>query len=312
MEKFEQGARVVFFGDSITANGTWMRRILEYYRKNTDVRFEIYNAGVAGDNATNGYNRIRDALLYRNPTDVVVMFGMNDVGRGYYKEGATYDVVAERRACIETCIMKVKQIVAFLRNRGIRVILASPTPYDEFSEIPEYNFQGVEAALYEIGDRLSVYAKAAGIPFVAFNSTMLPLLKKAYRDGKSFIGPDRVHPTAQGHELMAAIFLKEQGFDVKIPETVEEMTALSRRPFDEWEEKRYTLERRLTLPMYIDRCCFSGVKDASDVLKYARDMLNEEPSPYVKSTIEAYNDFVLKKDELIKEHLEHIKTVYDN
>ena len=312
MDKFVHGARVVFFGDSITANGTWMRRILEYYRKNTDIRFELYNAGVSGDNATNASVRIYEDVLYHEPTDVVMMFGMNDVCRGYYAEGASTEVATERRACLEACIRKIKELAYAFQRRGIRVILASPTPYDELAEIPQYNYIGVEAALYEIGDRLNVFAKKNGIPFVAFNSLMLPILKKEYKSGKSFIGPDRVHPTPAGHELMAALFLREQGFEVEIPETVEKMTELSRRPFDEWEERRYFLECRITPAKFIDRCLFTGIKDSQYVLKYTEEKLAKEATDYQKSCAEAYKEYVHNKDAYVSELNEHTRTVYGN
>ena len=111
MDKFENGSRVVFFGDSITARGTWMRRVLEYYRKNTDIRFEMYNAGVSGDNATNATSRIYDTVLSYEPTDVVVMFGMNDVERNYYTEFPSDTAVTERRAMIDICLKKIKELL---------------------------------------------------------------------------------------------------------------------------------------------------------------------------------------------------------
>ena len=80
MYKFEENSTVCFFGDSITYNGLWLRRIYSYYRNVLGKKFELYNCGVPGSTATEALGRMDEALLNFHPTDVVIMFGMNDVG----------------------------------------------------------------------------------------------------------------------------------------------------------------------------------------------------------------------------------------
>ena len=308
--KFENGSRVVFLGDSITANGTWMRRILQYYRENTDIRFEMYNAGVSGDTASGALQHMKETVLRYNPTDVVVMFGMNDAGRTFYKGDVTEDAVLNRRMMIDKSVFSIKQITNELASRKIRVILCSPTIYDELTDSAEENFVGVQTALREIGERAKVFAKESKLLFVDFNSKLFEISKNLYKSGETFIGGDRVHPTPLGHELMARVFLKTQGFDVEIPTSLDAMKELSNHPFDEWEEKRYALERKLIIPKFVDRCLFGGIKKSENVEKLAKEYAEKCTSDFIKNSIGLYPDYAENEEKHISELVAHTKTAY--
>ena len=64
MYRFSEGARVVFFGDSITHGGAWLRRIYDYYLTQAKIRCEMYNFGVSGNTAERGYARIKKYLPF--------------------------------------------------------------------------------------------------------------------------------------------------------------------------------------------------------------------------------------------------------
>ena len=58
---FKDGDRVVFFGDSITAGGSYHRFLSDYYLTrcpDADIRF--FNAGVGGDNSFGALRRFTD------------------------------------------------------------------------------------------------------------------------------------------------------------------------------------------------------------------------------------------------------------
>ena len=81
---FEKDARVCFLGDSITAVGTYIAHIQEYYKTHCkERRVKMYNVGVPGDSASVCVKWIRHMLMLSQykPSDVVIMFGMNDVCR---------------------------------------------------------------------------------------------------------------------------------------------------------------------------------------------------------------------------------------
>ena len=54
MNRFPDGARVCFVGDSITHAGRFQKYIVAYYRKKfPDAKVEFYNCGIAGGNLRN-------------------------------------------------------------------------------------------------------------------------------------------------------------------------------------------------------------------------------------------------------------------
>jgi len=314
MKKFENGSRVVFLGDSITANGRWIRRVLDYYRKETDIRFEAYNAGVPGDKAAGALRRRQDTVLCYEPTDVVVMLGMNGIGRSFYSGPATSEAVLARRSLLGSEFINITVIVEKFLKEGLRVTLVSPTIYDELTDSDTPNDIGVESALYELSSRLSVYAEEKGIDFVDMHTQMFAVHKKMYKNGDESIirVSDRVHPTEEGQELIAAIFLNAQGFDVAIPDTQGELRELLARPHDEWEERRFLLERRVVDSTFIDRCVFGGVKKSEDVLRCAEKLVSEGANDYVKERVKSYTDFAENGEKYKAELIAHTKTVMDN
>src|ERR1700723_55828 len=78
------GDRVVFYGDSITAQRLYTRfaedMVVSRYPK---LRIQFYNAGVSGDTVSGGHSGDMDTRLKRDvlpfhPTVVTIMLGMND------------------------------------------------------------------------------------------------------------------------------------------------------------------------------------------------------------------------------------------
>lgn len=310
MYQFTQNSTVCFFGDSITHKGSWIRRVYEYYLKR-DIRFEMYNCGVAGANATNAYGTIDDTLLIHNPTDVVIMFGMNDVWRDLYcTSNVTSDIIMQRRMRSDNCVSSIKSIADKLAAKDIRLIFCTPTPYDELTD-GENQCIGVAAALREISERVKEVSIKYGANIVDFNTEMYNSLKALYKNGQTFINPDRVHPGAEGNELMAQIFLKAQGFDVAITPDMDALSALSQKPFSKWEDVRYCIEQDAKLTDFFDWCVGATIKDKEKIKEIARDTLKGEPGQFVAECAEEYlnesRDTKMLMDELIK----HTKSVYD-
>lgn len=68
-----QNSRVVFFGDSLTAYGTWVEDIKEQFNLAAAI-----NSGVGGNTSTNGLARFDSAVKRHNPDFVIINFCMND------------------------------------------------------------------------------------------------------------------------------------------------------------------------------------------------------------------------------------------
>src|SRR5690554_3154150 len=81
VSEFREGERVVFLGNSITDGGRYHSFIWLYYMTRFPNRnLRVLNAGIGGDTALNMYKRLDGDVFSRNPTMLVVTFGMNDSG----------------------------------------------------------------------------------------------------------------------------------------------------------------------------------------------------------------------------------------
>ena len=253
MQAFTKDSVVCFFGDSITANGAWIRRIYDYYRLEQKIPCKLYNCGVPGDQASHALYRMEETVFCYEPTHVVVAFGMNDSGYYTYKEEPLTDTqVMNRRRWLDTSIAFLRSIAARCRARGAQVTFCTPTLPDELteSEVPVY--YSISGALQELSLRIRALGQELDADVVDFNATFRKIGLKLYKEGKSLICPDRIHPLPEGHELMAKLFLKAQGFDVSVPDTWEELHQLAQLPHDEWENRRYQLECEANANMYVD------------------------------------------------------------
>lgn len=170
-------AVVVFLGDSLTAGyglaaeEAFPSRVeAELLEEGFDVR--VVNAGVSGDTSAGGLARL-DWLLSQEPEVVVVGLGGNDGLRGL-----PLDATEEN----------LRSIVRRSREAGARVVLLG------MKIPPNYglDYAGRFERMYrEVADDLDV-------PLVPF------LLEGvAARPGLNL--PDRIHPNARGHEIIAEL-----------------------------------------------------------------------------------------------------------
>lgn len=200
---------VCFLGDSITRRGYWIAEIFEHLRTQGCV---VYNCGVSGDSASHAIARLYTDCLSRTPDTVVMMFGMNDIGRQLYDEGAvgTEDKKQER---IELYKASVRKLTNMIREVGIDLILCTPTPYNDItpSDLSKCRANDGLAACAAFIREL---ARELDVPCVDFFEKLYPLLGREY-----VTLPDLVHPTPESHHPMAQIFLSELGLIDRIDPT---------------------------------------------------------------------------------------------
>lgn len=192
---------VCFLGDSITRRGYWIAEIFERLRTRGTV---VYNCGVSGDSASGAIDRLYSDCLCRTPDTVVMMFGMNDVGRTLYDEGAG-DTGERKRARIEKYELSLRRLCDMLKDAECRIILCTPTPYNDVtpSDLPRCYVNEGLAACADVVRRL---AGELGVPCVDFFAELMPMLGREYTTL-----PDMVHPTPESHHPMAQIFLRALG-----------------------------------------------------------------------------------------------------
>lgn len=208
-KRFPRGARVIFIGDSITCNGTFVAHIQEYYRSRFPFdTVKCFNAGVSGGTVK------KSALFYfdkdmkdYSPTHAVVMLGMNDLGQPLEDYFLGMDALLER-----------------LYARGIPVTLCTPTPYDGGRAPESVSTRRTADKLTGFGYFCRGLAMKYHAAVVDLNGVMTDFLDTMQKKEPSFTlhWDDRVHPTPElGHLIMALAFLRAQGF-TDVPESTPE------------------------------------------------------------------------------------------
>jgi lysophospholipase L1-like esterase len=191
------GDRVVFYGDSITAQRMYTRFVDSFV--NAGVPGDTVNGGYTGDRAT----RLSRDLFPHQPTVVTIMLGMND---GYYMpfDPKYLDIFESGYRDL------IKAISA--QSPSPRITLISPTPYDEVTH-------GTEFAHYnEVVSRHAAFVKelaaSSHLSFSDFNEAETNLLNVAQRSNPklaSLLVPDRIHPAEASHWVMAAELARSWG-----------------------------------------------------------------------------------------------------
>lgn len=228
---FADGEVVALVGDSITHNGRWHRYLADYYATRFPGRtVRFFNCGISGDSAGGVLARLDADILVHKPTAAVVMLGMNDVGRDSYKEGTDTDakVVARRKQSLDGYQANMAKLVERLKAGGVqRLVLVTPSPFDQTARLPKENLPGVNDALARCGVFVAGLAARNGAGVVDLNGPMTALNRERQTADPAFtlVGADRVHPGPPGHLVMAWLFLKAQGAPALVSRTVLDVQA---------------------------------------------------------------------------------------
>lgn len=211
---FADGDRWCALGDSITESGKYHQYVeLFYLTRFPGRKLDVVDCGIRGDTAPGALRRLQWDCLAAKPTVVSVMLGMNDVGRSFYKykESQDFGKKCEERA--RTYDQSMRNLTKSLLDAGVKVILIKSSIYDDTADLPTTNLPGCGAALAGYGKRVQAIADEYRAPTVDFNTPMAAInAARQKRDSHfSIVGPDRVHPTAPGHLVMAHEFLRAQG-----------------------------------------------------------------------------------------------------
>ena len=201
------GDRVVFFGDSITDQRLYTT-FAETYVVTRFPRLNIsfVHSGWGGDRVIGGGGGPMDVRIWRdvlpyNPTVLTVMLGMND---GRYK--------AFDQQIFDEFATGYKHIVEAVKRQlpGVRITLIQPSPYDDVTRAPLFE-GGYNQVLLRYSDFLKQLATDQRLGLADLNNPVVASLQKANATdpvGAAKLLPDRVHPAAAGHLLMAEALLR--------------------------------------------------------------------------------------------------------
>jgi len=212
---FTKGDRIVFVGNSITCGGHYHSYIWLYYMTRfPDQRIDVFNEGIGGDVAKMMYLRM-DKVFEHKPTVVTLSFGMNDTGYLDYSDPA--NTSAGRKNVETACHDYLPIETLYKQYPNVKKILVGSSPYDETSRFNKVPFPRKNELIEEIADFLQVRAQANNWSFVDFNRPMVAINKREQQLDSAFTlcGNDRIHPSTDGHMVMAYLFLQAQGFTNK-------------------------------------------------------------------------------------------------
>jgi endoglucanase len=212
---FSAGDRVCFVGNSITSNGEFYHDILLFHlTRFPQQSLSFFNCGISGNVTQDIINRLDDDILIHNPTNVVIMIGMNDVKSALYGKNPTSnaDTLRLREQAIALYKVNLEKIVNSFLSKNIKVILQKPSIYDQTAILPKANNLGVNDALKTCADFVDALGKKYKLPTVDYWTIMSDLNQKMQKVNPSatLIGNDRVHPGSVGHLVMAYQFLKTE------------------------------------------------------------------------------------------------------
>jgi lysophospholipase L1-like esterase len=210
---FKNGDKVCFIGNSITYNGGFFHQVALYYAtRYPDMKLDIINCGVPGNVAAQVISRMDSDILVNRPTVAVVKLGMNDVDKTLYtaQVAAQQDIAQKRQQALDTYRKNYEVIINILLKYNCRVILQTPTIYDETAALKDVKLPGRNGALKICARYVKELGAKYGLKVVDYWSVMNEVNKK-YQETDStrtIIGADRVHPGAIGHFIMAYEFLR--------------------------------------------------------------------------------------------------------
>ncbi len=201
------GDRIVFYGDSITAQRLYTTFVETYIVTRFPQKNVVFvHSGWGGDRVTGGgggpidHRLERDVFAYK-PTVVTVMLGMNDGRYRGFKQDI-FDVYAKGYA----------HLVESLKTNlpGVRVTLIQPSPYDDVTRKPGFE-GGYNQVLIRYGEFVKELGEKNGATVADLNTSVVAALKKAVEinsAGAQNLIRDRVHPGPGGQLLMAEALLK--------------------------------------------------------------------------------------------------------
>ncbi len=198
------GDRIVWLGDSITAAHTYGRYVETFFLlRRPDLNLTFINAGIGGHSALNGLNRLDQDVLSQRPSVVVVNFGMND---------AAYPAGSPHAAFIQN----IDAIIQRLRQGGVqRIIWVEPTPAHTAGVPAQSKLVDRQRQLERLVSEMRNHPVRSDVIKVQWHDQMKLALNSAASRPDFKLIPDRIHPSAAGHAIMAVEFLRQIGADLE-------------------------------------------------------------------------------------------------
>jgi len=282
-----EGDRVVFYGDSITAQRLYTRFVEDIFlTRSPQMHVQFWNAGVPGDTVYGGYTgdmptRLKRDVIPHQPTVVTILLGMND---GYYMDfNAKYLTVFTDG---------YRKLLGELESNAPkpRITLITSTPYDEVTHGTEFTNYNQTVSRYS--DAVKDIASASHFGLSDFNGAESNLLQAGVQRNPALAAllvPDHIHPAEASHWVMAVALARSWGvspvvssarLDASKPGIMEarntQITDIALTDGRlEWTQK----DSALPLPLPLDDAMVQFVLSISDVAAMDQQLLRVDGLP---------------------------------
>lgn len=207
MSRFPDNSRVCFVGDSITHVNKYLMHIVSYYKKNfPDANINFYNCGVAGANLSEQLKILEIDTLSYNPTHIVMMIGVNDCARDNLLNCRSVERYERLKSAFETYKRNLSEICDILKSKGIKIILCTCVPYDEYGEYCTSPLKGGMPLIMSYNEHIREFARENEIALCDYFPYMIERMQT-----ECLYAPDGIHPNDIGHYYMAKCFIESQG-----------------------------------------------------------------------------------------------------
>jgi lysophospholipase L1-like esterase len=204
------GDRVVFYGDSITAQRLYTTDIETFVlTRFPDRQVSFFHSGVGGDKISGGKDgpidlRLHRDLLDHKPTVVTIMLGMND---GFYR-AFDPDIFESYKAGYISIVDAIQK-----KFPQVRLTLIKPSPFDDVTR-PETLAGGYNKVLQRFGVFVGELAAEKRTGEADLNAPVVGVLESVKAKNSpldTLLIPDRIHPGPAIHWVMAENILKSWG-----------------------------------------------------------------------------------------------------
>jgi lysophospholipase L1-like esterase len=204
------GDRVVFYGDSITAQRLYTTDIETFVlTRFPDRQVSFFHSGVGGDKISGGKDgpidlRLRRDVLDHKPTVVTIMLGMND---GFYR-AFDPDIFESYKTGYISIVDAIQK-----KFPQVRLTLIKPSPFDDVTR-PETLAGGYNKVLQRFGVFVGELAAEKRTGEADLNAPVVGVLESVKAKNSpldTLLIPDRIHPGPAIHWVMAENILKSWG-----------------------------------------------------------------------------------------------------
>lgn len=181
--------KIVCLGDSLTYGFGVRRGLVWTCLAASGGTVELINKGINGDTTGGMLARFSDDVEAQRPAAVLLMGGANDIILGAGGAVARANIAAMAHRAVARCILPII---------GIPIAFSLPVRED-WAALADFTVASVEYNAY--ADWLRRFCAAFRFPMADFRAV---LLAASEVEGPQALYLDGLHPSARGHEILAA------------------------------------------------------------------------------------------------------------